>query len=223
MLHLGSIGGTPIDVDPSFFFLLFFFVIVNYNPALGMQYALLWIPILFLSVLLHELGHAAMIGILGYGSSHIILGGMGGVTINARTAKAWQNMLISLAGVGVSFALWLAIAPFSRAPAVVADPFFRALVPLLAAANLFWGIFNSIPLPPLDGGGATRNFFRTFLDERKAFVISVWIAMVAGLAAIVWLAMHRSILMAMLFAMLVFRQYQQWRDFQERGAIGDDQ
>ena len=59
MLHLGSLRGTSIDVEPNFIILLIFFVVMNYNPELGIHYALIWIPILFVSVLIHELAHAA--------------------------------------------------------------------------------------------------------------------------------------------------------------------
>src|SRR5687768_10596811 len=106
MLHLGSIRGTSIDVDVNFLFLILFFVVMNYNPAQGIHFALLWIPILFLSVLIHELAHAAMIGALGFGSSQVLLTGMGGVTMNSRRAKPWQDLLISLAGPVSSFILW---------------------------------------------------------------------------------------------------------------------
>src|SRR5450755_358043 len=78
MIHLGSIRGTTLGVDFSFLILVGLWVASYYDPAAGIQHALLWIPVLFLSVLIHELAHALMIGAFGYGPSEIVLGGIGG-------------------------------------------------------------------------------------------------------------------------------------------------
>src|SRR5687768_13981683 len=108
MLHLGSIGKTSIDVDFSFFILIAFFVILGYDPSRGIEYALIWIPILFVSVLIHEMAHAAAIALLGFGASRIVLGGMGGHTANEqmRRARPWQDVVISVAGPVSNFILF---------------------------------------------------------------------------------------------------------------------
>lgn len=222
MLHLGSIRGTSIDVDFSFFILILLFVVLNYNAAQGVHFALLWIPIIFVSVLIHELAHAAMIGLFGFGASQIILGGMGGVTINARRAKPWQDMLISLAGPVSSFGLWLLAAWFYRNIAVGhQDPMLRELLPRLAWANLAWGVFNLIPTPPLDGGHATREFFRTFLSERTAFVIATWIAIIGGGLIAAFFFYTRNFFVALYIAWFVFMAWQRWQDFQKYGTPQD--
>jgi Zn-dependent protease len=222
MLHLGSIRKTSIDVDLSFLILVGLFVVLNYNPDRGIEYALIWIPVLFLSVLIHELAHAAMIGILGFGSSHVILGGMGGVTINQRRAKPWQDLLISLAGPGSSFLLaflsdWL----WRTFPIFTQDRMLAVLMPLLALANLWWGLFNLVPVPPLDGGHATRDFFRMFLTERNAFVIATWIAIVGGAAIAVWAFAQGVFFAAFYIAWFAYLAFQRWQYFREHGVPGD--
>lgn len=223
MLRLGSIGGTSIHIDFNFIFLVLFFVVLNYDARLGIHYALLWIPVLFLSVLVHELAHAGMIALFGFGSSQIILTGMGGVTINQRRARPWQNMLISVAGPVSSFALAFAcLWAMDRVGIVQTDAMLRALVPLLAGANLFWGLFNLIPVPPLDGGHATRDFFRMFLSERSAFVVSIWIAIVVGSAvAIYMLAWRKEPILALFIGWFVYMAVEQWRYFKQHGVPGD--
>jgi len=222
MLHLGSIRGTSIDVDFNFVFLVLFFVVMNYNPALGIHYALLWIPILFLSVLVHELAHAAMIGIFGFGSSQIVLTGMGGVTMNQRRARPWQDMLISLAGPIASFGIYFGCAiAYQRVALLQTDAMLNALVPLLAAANWFWALFNLIPVPPLDGGHATRDFFRMFLSERTAFIIAIWIAMVVGAGVIVYMIRGKQYLIAVFIGLFVYMAFQRWQHFRSHGVPGD--
>ena len=223
MLHLGSIRGTSIDIDFSFFILILLFVALNYNPQLGIQYALLWIPVIFISVLIHELAHAAMIGIFGFGSSQIILGGMGGVTINSRQARPWQDMLISVAGPASSFGLgFLTWGIMIGAPQYQNDPMLKALLPVLVYANIGWGLFNLIPTPPLDGGHATRDFFRMFLSERTAFIVATWIAIIVGGAIAVWFFVGRKqFFIAFYIAWFVFMAFQRWQDFQKYGTPQD--
>ena len=223
MLHLGSIRGTSIDIEPNFIILIIFFVVMNYNPDLGIHYALLWIPVLFVSVLVHELAHAAAIGVFGFGSSHIILGGMGGVTINQRRARPWQDLIISVAGPASSFLLWILADWISENVALAqTDRMLAALLPRLAAANVFWGIFNLIPVPPLDGGHATRDFFRMFLTERNAFIIAIWIAIIVGSAvALVSLLVLKQIFISLYIAWFVYMAVQQWQYFKSHGVPGD--
>src|SRR5712691_4930856 len=180
MIRLGSIRGTSINVDLSFFILIVLFVASDYNPNAGIQHALLWAPVLLISILFHELAHAATIGLFGYGPSEIVLEGIGGVTINQRRARPWQDMLISAAGPASSFLLaWAIGQAFESIAFMRRDPFLYALLPLLARANIWWGIFNLIPVAPLDGSGVLRNFLRMFLSERIAFIIAVWVSMIS--------------------------------------------
>lgn len=212
-IHLGSILGTTITLDFSFLILIVFFVAMDIQAA-GARYALLWAPVLFLSILIHELAHAATIGAFGFGPSQIILEGIGGVTINQRKAPPWQDMLISAAGPVSSFVLWWGIgALIAAAPGLRGDPFFFALLPLLARANLWWGIFNLIPVMPLDGYGVLRHLFRIVLNERVAFMIAIWISMICGAILVIVGLVSRWIFLSLLMLWYVRSSYLQWRFF----------
>ena len=222
MLHLGSIRGTTIGVDFSFLILIALFVASNYDPQQGIQYALLWAPILFLSVLIHEFAHAATIGLFGYGPSEIVLGGIGGLTVNRRVAKPWHDVIISLAGPLSSFALAFLIAFLYRAVTFAhTDPMMVEFLPLMVIVNIWWGRFNLLPISPLDGGHAVRNFLRMFLKEKNAFRIAVWIAILAGVATVVWAIQRKSIILAALISWYVFMNYQQWQYYRDHGTPGD--
>lgn len=222
MLHLGSIRGTSIDVDLSFLILILFFVATTYNPQQGIHYALIWAPILFVSVLIHELAHAGMIGALGHGSSHVVLGGMGGVTINQRRARPWQDMLISLAGPISSFVLgWIAWQIFVGVPAAQGDKFLQVLLPKLTTASYWWGIFNLIPIAPLDGGKAVRSFLSMFLKDRTSFVIAVWIGMLVGTGVAILAFVTRWFFLGLMVGWFVYQNYVAWQYFREHGVPGD--
>jgi stage IV sporulation protein FB len=203
---LGSILGTKIILDPSFLILTALFV-VSYADSWGMPHALLWAPVLFIGILAHELAHAAAIGAFGFGPSVIVLGGMGGVTVNERRAHPWQDMIISAAGPLSSFLLAGVgvLAPATR------DPMLRAFVPLFAAANLLWAKFNLLPVGPLDGAGILRNFLSLFLAPKTAFVISVWVSVAAGIAVAIYGIVTRYYLLSLLMAWYVASSYRQWQ------------
>lgn len=218
MIHLGSIGGTSIDIDASFLILMGLFVLTFYNPRQGMLYALLWIPVIVISILLHELAHAGTIALFGYGRSHIVLAGMGGMTINDRSARPWHDMVISAAGPASSFVLaWIVTLIMVNVGAASRDPMLAAFLPLLRSASIWWGVFNLIPVSPLDGGHVVRNFFRMFLSERVAFTVAVWIAIVVGAGVVVLGLWARYFFVAILIAWYVFTNYQQWKMFRARG------
>ncbi|HEV7573834.1 MAG TPA: hypothetical protein VGQ21_20260 [Thermoanaerobaculia bacterium] len=210
-IHLGTIFGTTITLDFSFLILIVFFVLTDIQQA-GMRYALLWIPVLLISILWHELAHAAMIGVLGFGSSAIILEGIGGATYNERRARPWQDLLISAAGPASSFLLaWILTLIMANVP--IRDPFLSALLPLMARANFWWGIFNLLPIGPLDGNGILRNFFRLFLRERPAFVISIWISILVGVGVCVFTLIVRQFFIALLIGWYVWTSWTQWQFF----------
>ena len=200
-LRIGTLGGTTIDVDFSFLILCALFVLRDFDSQQP-ERAILWIPVILVSLLAHELAHAGTIGLLGLGSSHVILNGMGGVTINQRVARPWQDLLISLAGptasLGVSAVVYLSGQN---------NPFLLMLLNI----NILWGLFNLMPVAPLDGGHAFRNFLRLFLDDRRAVQIAAVVGMIAGVAFIGWAALRGEIYIAALMGFFTYLNFRHWR------------
>jgi Zn-dependent protease len=110
---------------------------------------------LFVSVLLHELGHSVVAMHYKIPVRSITLYIFGGISqIGTEPISATAQFWISIAGPAVSFAL--AVFFF------LLQPVFTHVVPLLALAkylvyiNIMLGLFNLIPGFPLDGGGVFR-------------------------------------------------------------------
>jgi len=214
-IHLGTILGTTIALDFSFLILIAFFVITSLDTS-GMPGALLWVPVIFISILFHELAHAAMIAILGYGPSEILLGSMGGLTINKRESRPWQDMLISAAGPASSFLLvWIVVVLWQKVPYLSQDRFFREIYPFLVRANILWGFFNLLPVIPLDGSGVVRNFLRMIAREQTSFVITVWLSMITAAGVIVWALVAKQWFIGILLGWMLFMNWQRWEFYRK--------
>jgi Zn-dependent protease len=91
----------------------------------------------------------------------------------------------------------------------------------MAWANKFWGLFNLIPVAPLDGGHAVREFFNIFFRDRVSFILYVWVAMIVGGAVAVFFFVVRSFFIALYIAWFVYIAFQQWQHFRRYGTPGD--
>jgi Zn-dependent protease len=107
---------------------------------------------LFLSVLLHELGHALAAQRLGIRTQRITLWLLGGVAQLERIPREpKKELFIALAGPLVSFALALLFRLLRQEVGALGF-----LTHYLALVNLVLGLFNLLPALPLDGGRVYR-------------------------------------------------------------------
>lgn len=224
--RLFSIGGTTVDVRPSFLILVGLFVLLALDqdrPRVPLEIALLWIPVLFSSVLVHELAHAAVIALFGHGPSEIELGGWGGQTVNRRRAASWQEILISFAGPLSSFALALACSGVLRLlPLESTNIILLAFLGQMREVNVVWGIFNLFPIFPLDGGQILLHGLAHVVKQATAFVATTWISIVLaaglGLAALFLMKAYFVAIIAASLVMQNWGQWQAWRRFQASRA-----
>lgn len=165
-IPIGRVFGIPIDVDYSWFLifsLLTWALAVSYfpsqfkawNPAEYWAIGAITAVMLFVSVLLHELGHSLVAMRYKVPVRRITLFIFGGVSqIAAEPPSAGAEFWVAIAGPSVSFAL--AILFWGVSLIVVGLPPLLAVVQYLALLNLVLGAFNLIPGFPLDGGRVFR-------------------------------------------------------------------
>ena len=199
--------GFDVEVDMTFGLILMLFsssYLTRGNLPAFLEQSL----ILFLSILIHELGHALAFKKFGI-MSRIQLHGMGGVCIPLTNKQILhkQSVLVSLAGpfamfiiAGIYFALDKAmVLPDSALPA---DR--RAFI--IYFINVGWGIFNLLPVFPLDGGQAFRSFLKA-IRIKKAEAIARFLS-IGCLAAIGYLSFKTGHLWLMfLTALLAMDNY----------------
>ncbi len=222
-----QVAGIPVRVHP--FFWLAALILGSRGTSLEM---VIWVVALFISILVHELGHSFMMLRFGI-SSHIVMYMMGGLAIpdslgvGARSGNSRQGILISFAGPAAGFVLAALIAV-----AIVASggsfgvhpeffPFFwsfqlneatassvplQRLIEAMLFINILWGMINLVPVYPLDGGQIARHIF-TEVDPWQGIVKSLWLSVFSGGALVLFAVTHGSLFMAMLFGMLAFQSY----------------
>ncbi len=202
--QLGRVYGIRIGASPSWFVVLFVMVYAlsgYFDDALGgsrsgaFGVAVLAAFLFFLSILLHELGHARVAQRNGIAISGIDLWFFGGVAkLERDTASPGEEFRISAAGPAVTALIVVAAtlvaigvsspdevldsARFSDAdvsPAV-------ALLSWLATINLFLLLFNLVPAFPLDGGRIARAVaWKLTGDRHRATRIAARLGQLFGL------------------------------------------
>lgn len=140
----------------------------------------LWrdIVVLFLLVLLHELGHAAVANHLGYEVEEVSLlpfGGVAKLSYGSLGPGPRDEALIAIAGPFVNLVLMAAAIAMSGA-GLWSEGFAHTVIQL----NLWIAIFNMLPALPLDGGRILRaSRARTIGYEpatREAYAMAMWIS-----------------------------------------------
>ncbi len=162
----------------------------------------MWIAVVFASVLIHELGHAAMGRSFGLSPS-IQLYSMGGLTSwsGGRRLAPRQSLLVSLAGPAAGFVVGGAVY-LLRDMFPLSESFYaRVLYYDLLWVNFGWGILNLLPILPLDGGQALRSFLQIVrgVDDLKT-VQKISVVVGGGLAV---LALSRGMLWGAMVAGMI--------------------
>ncbi|HZD48084.1 MAG TPA: site-2 protease family protein, partial [Silvibacterium sp.] len=165
-IPIGRIFGISIDLDYSWFLivgLLTWLLAVSYYPGEFKSWspAEYWLMggvtaiMLFISVLIHELGHSIVAKRYGIPVPRITLLIFGGVSqIATEPSSAAAEFWIAIVGPLISFAL--AAFFWKLEPLLVPYPPLFALAKYLALLNLVLAVFNLIPGFPLDGGRVLR-------------------------------------------------------------------
>ena len=142
----------PIRVHWSFWLAT---MLLGWNPD-HFELVFIWVICAFFSILVHELGHALTAEFYGWPSEIVLYFG-GGVAISDRHRNhtAGRSLVVSFMGPGAGFLLYLLVYGLVIIVSVNRIPLneYMAIAVLnLLYINLWWGLFNLIPVMPLDGG-----------------------------------------------------------------------
>ena len=167
------LAGVPVRVHPWFWLVSALMGLSNDPKAV-----LIWVGVVFVSILAHELGHVAAFRAFG-APAEVVLYGFGGLTVPQRgfDRTSVRDVVIAAAGPFAGFAFTALI--IAGVIAAGGEIFFRTsfyVIPSVNAlmsrvgygytdmalndllfVNLYWGLVNLLPVLPLDGGHIARG------------------------------------------------------------------
>jgi Zn-dependent protease len=144
-----QIFGFPLRIDP-WFFVTAWLIGGRQEP----QWMLVWVVVVVVGVLAHELGHAFAGRRLGL-RPRIRLIAFGGMTewSQPRPLTSGQQIFISAAGPAVGITIGVAVLGAASAGLLSgASPGMLRILDYVLWVNLGWGVLNLLPILPLDGG-----------------------------------------------------------------------
>jgi Zn-dependent protease len=202
-----SIFGIPVQVHPYFWITL---AIIGGALGANSPSAILGVCLFllagFISILVHELGHALTARKFG-AHSEIVLQAFGGYAAysGVRLTRP-QSFAITAAGPAVQILLGVVLFfAIPRLPEI--SPYGRYFLTTLMGISIFWALLNLLPVLPLDGG---RMLDSVLGPERIR--ITLWVTIiVAALLALIALKSTGSILLPVFMGMFAWQAWQALR------------
>ena len=148
--------GFRVDVKQGFLVRCAIYALLYLQARTPIWVIAMWLAMVFVSITLHELGHALASRRLKVPVYEVFLWQLGGMVRHASTTPK-NSLLISLAGPGIELlvglpalvVLWTVDLPYG--PLYVFLRFW-------AYVNVFWALINLVPMFPLDGGNALSSY-----------------------------------------------------------------
>jgi stage IV sporulation protein FB len=230
-----TIFGVPVEIQPMFWLTgALLGGATRANTQEGLIEVIVFIIIMAISILVHELGHALVGRRLGGGYASITLWGLGGLAYNqggrfTRSGNFWRIAAGPAAGFAlgllVVLLLCLSFGPVDGAnissyllfhhliaiPSEKLITFFSEggqkinIIHDFLWINFWWGVINLLPVLPLDGGRIADLFVK---PQKRVYQIGF----ITGVAmAIFGLAQMNSLYTAVMFGYLAYQNFQQMK------------
>ena len=198
--------GFPVRVDLSFW--LVAALIAARRP---LELVLLWVGVVFVSILVHELGHAVVARRYGM-RPRIDLYSMGGLTSfdASRRLTPRRSIALSLAGPAFGFALAGLVLAGERFLPPDTHYYARVVVGDLEWVNFGWGLVNLLPVLPLDGGSVMRRLIE-MVKKRSDELLALRVSMTVAGGATLWALYSQLYLASFMGAYFFYANYQQYR------------
>lgn len=181
------LAGFPVHVDPTF---LLVAALLGSSLAAEPLLLVVWVAVVFVSVLWHELGHAVAFRRFGHGA-RISLHAFGGLTapVGRSGPRAVGGhgapIAITLAGPGAGFVLGAAVWLVARTALPPDVPTAVALAAdQLVWVNIGWGVLNLLPVQPLDGGRVVAHLVDAIGRDGRLVSRAVSVVVAGGGAAV---------------------------------------
>lgn len=225
-MNLFRVAGIPLSVHFSFFLLLAFVAQQGWSEDgwSGVAWNVGMLLVFFACVVLHEFGHSLTARRYGVQVRRILLMPIGGMAeFDSIPRQPGRELLITVAGPAVNFVIagviLLAVGvprgwPFGEYDFTANATGFLQLT---LHWNLLMGLFNLVPVFPMDGG----RIFRALLATRMRYLRATFVAatagkILAGIGVLAAIFIFDQLLLALLFAFIFFAGELEYRAVKRR-------
>ncbi|HEV2952405.1 MAG TPA: site-2 protease family protein, partial [Actinomycetota bacterium] len=157
------IAGFPVRIEVTFF--LVAAILGQGRPG---NLLLAWIGVVFVSILIHELGHAVALRAFG-DTPRITLHAFGGATQPTKALPPGKDVIATMAG-PLTGLLLLGLPAYairaSAGPPDIDSLTWWIVLSDLVWVNVGWSVLNLLPVLPLDGGLIVRQLLTRMLGRR---------------------------------------------------------
>lgn len=188
-IKIGKIAGIGIFIHWSFTLLIAFIIFSNYRAGQNFEqivWSIIFVLSIFLTVLLHELGHALAAKRYHIKTKDITLLPIGGLArLESLPEKPKEELVVAIAGPAVNMAIAIITALFITIPG--AEDLTMQLSSGINSGNFFlnffvvnlWlALFNLIPAFPMDGGRMLRAILSMKFERHIATNIAARIGQI---------------------------------------------
>ncbi len=225
-MNLFRVRGIQLAVHFTFFLMLALFAVEGWIRAQwpGLFWNVATLLVFFTCVVLHELGHSFTAMRFGVGVRRILLMPIGGMAEFDRIPREpSRELLITIAGPAVNFviagllSLWVGVPAGWPAGEYDFPANATGFAQLVLHWNLLMGLFNLVPVFPMDGG----RIFRAMLALRLPYLRATFIAAAIGkvlavIAVVIAIVLMSELLIAALFMFIFFAGEMEYRALKRR-------
>ncbi|MGH8873128.1 MAG: site-2 protease family protein [Acidimicrobiia bacterium] len=177
--------GIPVTIHPSFLLIAAFLGLSSGQLSLLVA----WVGIVFVSILVHELGHAVLARAFG-AEVEIELNAIGGLTSWSAPEEELgpgRRALVAAAGSGVGLLFGGLVLAFKQLTAPHGE-LAGFIVDYLILVNVYWGLFNWLPIRPLDGGHLFTSLLQKVTPAKADRIANVvfFVTAAGALGAALW-------------------------------------
>ncbi|MCY3023525.1 MAG: site-2 protease family protein [Planctomycetota bacterium] len=178
--------GVLVRVHPFFWLMA---LLLSYQENQPFPVTLTYIVCIFVSILVHEFGHAFCGQYYGCKADSVVLYHFGGLCIHRHSLPPrWPSIFMLLWGAGAGFVLGGLAFGLQWAMAhgylgIRGNAYLDRALACLVWVNLVWGCVNFFPILPLDGGQVLREVVQWRAPrrgDRFVVTVSLYVALVAS-------------------------------------------
>ncbi len=174
-----KIKGIPLRIHPSWFLVFLYFTLsardqfemlfdTQASSWTGLVMGFFTSSLLFLSILLHELAHSFVAigeGLKVKDITLFFLGGMANLETECKTSKGSLKIAVSGPSVSLALSVFMILLSniFSGSSLILSNLFKQ-----VGSLNLLIGLFNLLPIIPLDGGVILKSLIWYYTGSKKA-------------------------------------------------------